>query len=308
VIGLSSVAYYLPEERIDNLAAAGRFGIGESQLQEKIGFRALARKPAASDTSDLAVEAARRLLARADIDPARVQLLVLVTQNPDGRGLPQTSAIVHAKLGLPQSCASFDISLGCSGFVYGLATAAALMEASGITCGVLVTADPYSKIVDPADRDTALLFGDGAAAALLTDRPQWRIGRCDFGTQGSAGDSLKVGAEGRLHMNGRGVFNFSATEVPGSIRRALERNALTLPDVDRFLLHQGSRYIVETVARRLGIVDRAAFCAQDYGNLISSSIPVAFAEQVRESDRRVVICGFGVGLSWATTALTRVDP
>jgi len=306
MIGLTRIAHYLPQERIDNVEAARKLGTAESLLRDKIGFLSLARMPAGCETSDLAVEAVRRVLSDAGIEPAGVQLLVLVTQNPDGHGLPHTSAIVHGKLGLSSSCATFDVSLGCSGFVYGLATAAALMEASGLTCGVLVTADPYSKIVDPGDRDTALLFGDGAAAALLTDRPKWRIGRCDFGTQGRDGACLVVGPDGKLRMNGRGVFNFSATEVPGSIRRALERNELELEDIDRFLLHQGSRYIVETVAKRLGIGDRAGFCAREYGNLVSSSIPVAFTEQVRDGDRRVLISGFGVGLSWATTVLTRV--
>jgi 3-oxoacyl-[acyl-carrier-protein] synthase-3 len=305
MIGLSRIATYVPEDRVDNLEAARGLGAAEALVREKIGFLRAARKPAGSDTSDLAAEAVRRVLADARLDSDGLQLLVVVTQNPDGHGLPHTSAVVHGKLGLPSACAAFDISLGCSGFVYGIATAAALMEASGLTRGILVTADPYSKIVDPADRDTALLFGDGAAAALLTDQPAWRIGRCDFGTQGSQRENLMVGPEGRLRMNGRGVFNFSATEVPGSIRRALELNGLQLDDVDRFILHQGSRYLVETIAKRLGIADRTEICAQDYGNLVSSSVPVAFAERVRDGDRRVLVSGFGVGLSWATTVMSR---
>jgi 3-oxoacyl-[acyl-carrier-protein] synthase-3 len=180
------------------------------------------------------------------------------------------------------------------------------MAANAMTCGVLVTADPYSKIVDPDDRDTAMLFGDGAAAALLSEDPVWSIGRTDFGTLGQQRDGLMVKGDGKLAMNGRAVFNFSATEVPPSIRRALAANRLELADIDRFILHQGSRFIVETIAKRLAIEDRAPFCAQDYGNLVSSSIPVAFADAVRDSDRRVLISGFGVGLSWATTVLTRV--
>jgi 3-oxoacyl-[acyl-carrier-protein] synthase-3 len=305
MIGLARIATYVPEARVDNLELARALGATEALVRDKIGFLRSARKPAASETSDLAVEAVRRLLGDARMDAAQLQLLVVVTQNPDGHGLPHTSAVVHGKLDLPTSCAAFDISLGCSGFVYGIASAAALMEASGLKRGILVTADPYSKIVDPADRDTALLFGDAAAAALLSDEPVWRIGRCDFGTQGQQRENLMVDAAGRLRMNGRGVFNFSATEVPASIRRTLAMNALALSDIDRFILHQGSRYLVDTIAKRLDIADRTEICAQDYGNLVSSSVPVAFAERVRQDDRRVLLSGFGVGLSWGTTVLTR---
>jgi 3-oxoacyl-[acyl-carrier-protein] synthase-3 len=101
------------------------------------------------------------------------------------------------------------------------------------------------------------------------------------------------------------VFNFSATVVPGSIGRAVERAGLTLDRIDRFIVHQGSRYIVETVARRLGIADRCAFTAAEHGNLVSSAVPAAFVEGVKPQDRRVVICGFGVGLSWASAVLAR---
>ncbi|MGH9204004.1 MAG: 3-oxoacyl-ACP synthase III family protein, partial [Vicinamibacterales bacterium] len=235
-----------------------------------------------------------------------LECLVVVTQNPDSHGLPHTSAVVHGKLGLAARCAAFDISLGCSGFVYGLATVSAFMAANGMACGVLVTADPYSKIIGPEDRDTVMLFGDGAAATLLSDDPVWRIGRTDFGTLGQQRDALVVKADGKLAMNGRGVFNFSATEVPPSIRRALAANRVELGDIDRFILHQGSRFIIDTIAKRLGIEDRTPFCAENYGNLVSSSIPVALAEAVKDSDRRIVISGFGVGLSFASTVLTRV--
>jgi 3-oxoacyl-[acyl-carrier-protein] synthase III len=306
MIGLARIACYVPEARVDNVDLARRVVATETLVRDKIGFLRTARMPPGCETSDLCVEAVRRLLDVARIEPARLQLLVVVTQNPDGHGLPHTSAVVHGKLDLPAGCAAFDISLGCSGFVYGLSVATALMAANDMTCGVLVTADPYSKIVDPADRETALLFGDGAAAALLTDDPAWQIGRSDFGTQGRQRENLMVGTHGKLSMNGRGVFNFSATEVPASIGRTLAKNELQLADIDRFVLHQGSRYLVDTIAKRLGIEDRTEVCAQDYGNLVSSSVPVAFAERVRESDRRVLISGFGVGLSWATNVLTRL--
>ncbi len=306
MIGLTRLAYHIPERRVDNAEVARRVGASDALLRDKIGFLRTARMPAGTETSDLGVHAVRRLLEDAALDAGALQCLVVVTQNPDGHGLPHTSAIMHGKLGLAPACATFDISLGCSGFVYGLAVVSAFMAAHALTRGVLVTADPYSKIVGPDDRDTVLLFGDGAAATLLTDEPVWRLGRCDFRSLGAEGGALAVGGDGRLTMSGRGVFGFSATEVPASIERTLAANALALGDIDRFVLHQGSRFIVDSIARRMGIADRAVFCAQDYGNLVSSSIPVALAETVKDTDRRVLISGFGVGLSVATGILTRV--
>jgi 3-oxoacyl-[acyl-carrier-protein] synthase-3 len=306
MIGLAQIAYHIPEQRIDNIELARRFGTSDTLLRDKIGFLKTARMRDGTETSDLCVEAIRRLLTLAALDTERLECLVVVTQNPDGYGLPHTSAIVHGKLRLSDRCAAFDISLGCSGFVYGLVIATAFMAASGMTRGVLVSAHPYSKIIGPDDRDTVMLFGDGAAAALLSDDPAWRIGRADFGTLGQQRDGLIVKGDRRLAMNGRGIFNFSATEVPPSIRRALAANDLELGDIDRFILHQGSRFIIDTIAKRLGIEDRTPFCAENYGNLVSSSIPVALTDAVKDSDRRIVVSGFGVGLSFATTVLTRV--
>ena len=293
------------QRRLANRARAEEFGLTDEFIRDKLGVETVARKADDQDTSDLAVAAVKALLAKGRVDLERVECLVLVTQNPDGRGLPHTSAIVHDKLGLGSGCLTFDISLGCSGYVTGLSVLSATMQTHGMRCGLLVTADPYSKIVDPADRNTALLFGDAASATLLTEDPVWHLGRSDFGSIGRGRRALEVSEAGNLAMNGRGVFDFSATSVPASIQRTAELNEIGLDEVDRFILHQGSRYIVDTIAKRLGVFDRAPFDAAEYGNTVSSSIPIALARAVDPSDRLVMISGFGVGLSWATTLLRR---
>jgi 3-oxoacyl-[acyl-carrier-protein] synthase-3 len=178
------------------------------------------------------------------------------------------------------------------------------MEANGIEEGLLVTADPYSKICSPDDRDTAMLFGDAAAATLLTKRnPIWRLGRAVFGTDGDKADALEVRANRKLKMNGRGVFEFSATRVPGAILEALDRNAIGWKDVDRVILHQGSRYIVETIAKRINQIDKTPFGAALYGNAVSSSIPLMLESESRQRYRCILTAGFGVGLSWAVAPL-----
>jgi 3-oxoacyl-[acyl-carrier-protein] synthase-3 len=206
---------------------------------------------------------------------------------------------------LPSACAAFDISLGCSGYVYGLSVAKAFMESNGLRRGLFFTADPYSKVIDHSDKDTALLFGDAATVTVLDDTPTWEIGRFRFGTDGTASQAIHVGDDRILRMNGRAVFEFSATKVPPMIEDVVADNGLTLDDIDLFLLHQGSRYIVSTIRKRLKIDEaRAPFQAEETGNSVSSTLPLLLADVDGEVSN-VVLAGFGVGLSWAGTVLTR---
>ncbi len=307
MIGIGPIACEVPEERLANLGRADRLGVTEAFLRDKVGVLSVTRKAGDCETSDLCVGAARRLFERSATAAEEIECAVVVTQNPDGHGLPHTSAIVHGKLGLPEHCATFDISLGCSGYVTALSIMRSFMEANGMRRGLLFTADPYSKIVDEEDRDTTLLFGDACTVTMLTDMPAWRIGRFDFGTKGDLRDALAVGASGKLSMNGRTVFNFIATSVPPSIIEVLKSQGLDLGDVDRIILHQGSKYVVDFIARRLGAVEKVAFYAKDYGNTVSSSIPMILSQNLEETDRRIIISGFGVGLCWATTLLERAE-
>ena len=303
MIGITAIGYVLGSRRIDNAAR----NVAEPELlEQKIGVRQIARRTD-EDTSDLAVSAVKDLQKRHPFDAEKIECLVVVTQNPDGFGLPHTAAIVHDKLGLPETCAAFDISLGCSGFVYGLSIITSFMEQNAMTTGLLVTSDPYSKVVDDDDRNTSLLFGDGAAATLVTDSPVWHAGRYVFGTAGKHRQALHVNDDRTLVMNGRTVFTFSATAVPPAITRTLAVNDVSLDDVDCFLLHQGSKYIVDTIAKRLGVTDRTAFHAGDYGNTVSSSLPILLADVVPDDAETILISGFGVGLSLGCTILRRVN-
>lgn len=306
--GIQAIGTYIPEGRIDNRQRMAQFDIDDSFLCEKIGMLHLAVKAEHEETSDLCCKAFIDLQLKVNIQPEEVDCIVVCTQNPDGIGLPHTSAIVHAKLGLLDSCAAFDISLGCSGFVYGLSVIQSFMEANGFSKGILFTADPYSKIVDPQDKNTSLLFGDGATATLISSTPIWRTGKFLFGSHGKEHVAIEVEqSTGNLNMNGRSVFSFSATVVPKNITAMLTANNLTIGDVDYFALHQGSRYIVDTLRKKLEVEDAMApFVASDYGNTVSSSIPLVLSE-VDTKFNRIVIAGFGVGLSWASTVLFKVN-
>jgi 3-oxoacyl-[acyl-carrier-protein] synthase-3 len=300
--GIEAIGAYIPEVRQNNVALADGFGFASDFLETKLGILNPARKSDAEETSDLCVSAFEDLKVAAKEELAEPDLIAVVTQNPDGQGLPHTSAIVHQKLGLPKKCFAFDISLGCSGFVAGLAIVKGYLATTGGHRAVLFTADPYSKVQDANDRNTALIFGDGAAAVLITETQSWRIGPAfDFGTEGQKSSALKVDSEGRLSMNGRAVFDFCALNVPGSIDRTLAANGLTKEEVDGWVLHPGSKYIVDTIHDRLKI-PRIPFPAP-YGNTVSSSIPLILRGMNPEKQRTVVISGFGVGLGWATTVL-----
>src|SRR5262249_8841624 len=303
-IGILSIHSYVPEARLDAMELSSDFGPSEDFIRDKTGFRTLSRRADGEDTSHLAERAARAALSMHPGLAQKLGLLVVVTQTPDGYGLPQVSAIVHGRLDLPESVAAFDISLGCSGWVYGLSVAKSFMESNDLACGILVTADPYSKIIDPKDRNTLLLFGDAATATVLCRNPTWRIGRFVFGTAGRHWDDIRVRDNGKLAMNGRAIFNFSARKLADCVRAELAANGLDLHSVGYVILHQASRYIVDTVAARLGASDQTRFTAADTGNTVSSSIPLAISALPRAKEQTMVVCGFGVGLSWAGCVLT----
>jgi len=305
-IGIESVATYLPENRRNNLERLAEFETDETFLREKLGILEIAVASETEQAADMCAQAFRKLETKLGaLDRGAIDAVVVVTQTP-GENIPHVSAEVHGQLELGSECACFDVSLGCSGYVYGLNILKSLMEANGYEKGLLFTADPYSKIVDSSDKNTSLLFGDAATVTVLSRHAQFTIGRSTAHTMGKEYNHLTTRG-GILQMNGRAVFNFCAREVPADIRKAAEINGVALDSIDRFLLHQGSRFIVETIADRLDLPrEKVAFGIEHYGNTVSSSIPLLLESELENSEaRQLMISGFGVGLSWASTILTR---
>ena len=235
-------------------------------------------------------------------------MVIVVTQNGDEEGLPHTAAIVQHKLGLPTHVAAFDISLGCSGYVYGIYALKGFMEAAGLKNGLLITADPYSKIVDPEDRNTTMLFGDAATATWMCDGAPWQLGKSKFGTDGGGAEFLKT-TDGAFFMNGRQVFNFALVKVPAHLNELLTDSGLQSTDIDAFCIHQGSAAIVDAVARRFEEGSSPEKFVKDMletGNTVSSSIPLLLEKHVLNATwKRVALSGFGVGLSWGSAIIYR---
>ena len=307
MIGIKAIGTYLPDSRTSNFDRMDKFGMTASFVNDKIGFTQVAKKAPEQETSDLCVKAWENLQELESISADDIDCMIVCTQNPDGHGLPHTSAILHEKLSISQNCAAFDLSLGCSGYVYGLSVIKSFMEANGFRKGLLFTADPYSKVMNNDDKKTATLFGDGATVTLLTENPVFDFGKFVFGSAGSKKEGIIVREDGHVHMNGRAVFTFTVRVVPDSIRKMLGKNGFALDRIDRFLLHQGSLHIVNSIADTLGVPrEKCPFKSGTYGNTVSSSVPMILAQEFNNQEMQVaVLAGFGVGLSWASTLIFR---
>ena len=303
MIGIAQIGVYIPENRQSNLELLDKFDVTEDFIRDKIGVLSRARKQPNEKSSDLCIRAFDNLKRKIEFSTDDIDCCVVVTQNPDFN-IPHVSAIVHGTLGLPDHCACFDISLGCSGYVYALSVVSAFMQANGMSKGLLFTADPYSEIIDENDKNTVLIFGDGASVTLLDTEARLVPLAFDFGTDGSGYMNL-INKE-KIFMNGRAVFNFSATRVPQSIESLLEKTGLCKEQIDRWYLHQGSKYIVDTISRRAVLdASKVMFGMHEYGNTVSSSIPILLADDLSslQQGAKIGISGFGVGLSWASAIL-----
>jgi len=298
-IGLNDIAVYIPIDTKDNYKELERFNVDKNFVDSKIGFRKLSRKNPKETTIDISVKAIEKLIHKNSLDRNKVDCLVLITQNPEDSGLPHSSAVIHDRIGLRKNCVVFDVSLGCSGFIQGLSIVKSFMENHNMRIGILVTADPYSKIIDESDRDTSMLFGDAATASLLSANPKWKLDFFDFGTVSSSNRALHI-ANGKLVMSGREIFNFAAKEIPESLERVLEKANKTIDEIDLVILHQGSKFIVDTLAKRIKSEGKTPFGAKNYGNTVSSSIPIIMSQTPMEDTNFCLASGFGVGLAWAS--------
>jgi 3-oxoacyl-[acyl-carrier-protein] synthase III len=304
MLRLTSISFYLPETEVDNLELCNKFSTSPEFIKEKIGVSKRRIKNEDDTSSSLCLKAFEQLQKDYGVCINEIDCCIVVTQNPD-QNIPHVSAIVHGALGLNDECATFDISLGCSGYVYALSVLKSFMTENDLQKGLLFTSDQYSNIIDPDDKNTVMIFGDGASVSILEkDKSGFEILSSDFGSRGSGWKALQC--KSSLHMNGREVFNFTASTVPKSIKKVLEKAQLKEEDISRWYLHQGSKYIVDTIAQRAHLPpSKVAFDMLHYGNTVSSSIPIMLSKDFCqfEDNALIGISGFGVGLSWGTTIL-----
>lgn len=307
MLGITEIGTYIPENRLSNISRAENFGYDEDFFINRLGVEKISTKDDAEDVAAMCIKAFDNLTEKVDLKSDEVDAIILVTQNPEMK-IPHTSAIIHGELGVKEECACFDISLGCSGFVYGLSVIENFLESNNLNKGLLFTCDPYSKIIDPDDKHTAILFGDAAAVTLITRSPKLSSGKFNFGTVGKEFGNLVCGNDENLSMNGRGIFNFAARYIPKDFKLLLEKNKIAIDNIDIFVFHQGSKYIIDTLTRIMRLPgEKVVNDILFYGNTVSSSIPIILEKELSNTENNVFyICGFGVGLSWSSTILKRL--
>ncbi|PRX45366.1 3-oxoacyl-[acyl-carrier-protein] synthase-3 [Prauserella shujinwangii] len=314
---------WLPPRVVDNDELSRRLDTSDEWIRTRTGIAQRHVVDPGMSTVDMAVEAGRRALCSSGSD--RADAVVLATSTPD-HVCPASAPQVASRLGL-SGAAAFDVNAVCSGFVYALATAAGLLAAGAAERVLLVGADAFTTLIDPADRGTVPIFGDGAGAVVLrAGRPDelGALGPFDLHSDGELADLLVVPAGGSrkrttdepgeyyLSMQGTAVFRHATARMAESSRAALERAGWTVGEVDRFVGHQANIRILQTVAKQLGLpVDSLVVNIEHTGNTSAASIPLALADAAADGTLRVgdrvLISAFGAGLTWGSTVLRWPD-
>jgi 3-oxoacyl-[acyl-carrier-protein] synthase-3 len=332
---IRAISTHFPEATLTNDELAGLFSEWTPEkIEQKTGIRVRGIAREDETASDLAYHAAVKLFDGGLCRREEVDFVILVTQTPD-YFLPASSCVLQHRLGLSTSVGAIDLNQGCSGWVYGLTLAKALVENGQSRCVLLLTADTYSKIMHDDDKATRPIFGDGAAATVIeaaspgtgnligdfvlgsdgtgTDHIVMRSGgfRCRKPAGGHLGadDFGSLRSEDHIYMNGPEVFNFTLRAVPAVFNAVLERHQLTLAELDLVVFHQANHYMLEHLRIKLRIErERFLIALRDHGNITSSTIPNALLIAEREGrirrGARILAMGFGVGYSWGGTVLT----
>jgi len=321
-VGILGTGKYVPERVLTNQELETMVETNDEWIVSRTGIRE--RRIAAPEqaTSDLALIAARQALDNAGVKANELDLIIVATVTPD-MAFPSTACILQDKLGASKA-AAFDLSAACSGFIYGLNNAVNFIASGAYKRVLVIGAECLSRITDYEDRNTCILFGDGAGAVVLGPTEEGRGFRSFvLGADGAGGELLKIAGGGsrypssietiggKLHyiyMAGSEVFKFAVRIMGSAAAEALEKAGLTQEDVDLLVPHQANMRIIQASLDRLQLTsDKCMINLDKYGNMSAASIPVALAEavesgRVREGDCLVLV-GFGGGLTWAASAL-----
>ena len=302
------IAFILPEKILTNGDLVRVYPEWtEEKIFAKTGIASRHVSSEGETALDLAERATRNLLDSYGLDVAEVDFLLLCTQSSEYR-LPSSSCLLQNRLGIPTTVGALCFDHGCSGFIYGLSLAKGLI-AGGVAKNVLlVTSETYTKYIKPEDKSTRTIFGDGAAATWVDEETAAKIGAFSFGTDGAGAEGLIV-RDGKLFMDGPEIFNFTLDIVPKTMNDVLEKNGMTHDDIDLYVFHQANKFMLDTI-RKVNGLPREKFYInlESTGNTVSSTIPVAL-KQLDDVGRlqpgmKVMLMGFGVGLSWGATIVT----
>lgn len=335
---INYISYYLPEKIRTNVDISLRHPEWSiEKISQKVGIEQRHIASEGETAGDLAFQASCNLFDEYSVKREKIDFVILCTQSPDYM-LPSTACILQNRLGLSKKCGSFDFNLGCSGYVYGLGIAKGLVVSGQAKNVLLLTGETYTKYISDEDKGNKTIFGDAATATLISSEKangglNYQIGDFSYGTDGGGFDNLIVrnGAsrhpqkngkdefdeernfirnDNHIFMDGKAIFNFTAFEVPKLFKENLISNSLNKEDIDLFVFHQANAYMLDTVRKRCGIdAEKFYVDIKNVGNTVSNSIPLALVLAGKagrlEYANRILISGFGVGLSMAAVVLKR---
>ena len=314
-IGITGLGVHVPEQVFTNKDLEQYVDTTDEWIVERTGIRE--RRFATKDEAltDIAAPAAIAALANAGADPASIDLIVVATVTPDMM-FPTSSALLADSLGMPDA-AAYDLLAGCTGFMYAVAQAYAMVSSGLSKRALVVGGDVLSKILDWSDRSTLVLFGDGAGAVVVEPVAEGGFLGFELGADGGGGENLWLPGSGSRYfedsdklvkMNGREVFKFATRVMVSSAQKVLDECGLTVDDIDVYVPHQANKRIIDHAAGKLGIPEEKVVVNVDrYGNTSSGSIPLALADAAADGRLRegelVLMTGMGAGLTWGSALI-----
>lgn len=305
---LLGAGYALPMRVLDNDAMTAYVETSDEWITTRTGIRQRYFCGEGESTTTLAIEAARKALADSGLDKSEIACVIVATSSGE-YAMPSTACLVHKALELEENIPVFDLGAACAGFLYAVDAARAMLLAHGGRAALVIGAEQMSQVLDMADRNTCVLFGDAAGAAVLALSADAEYA-CVCGTRGDM--AIQVGGPRRplaMTMEGQSVFRFAVSTIPATVQALLEKTGRTLDEVDWVVCHQANQRIIDASVRRLGVPAEKFYKNLDrYANTSAASIPLALAE-MKENGRlkdgqRVILVGFGGGLTWAGIMLS----
>jgi len=319
---IAGVGSYTPDKVVTNRDLEDKVDTSDEWITKRTGIKE--RRIAADDVtaSDLATKATKAALKDADLQAQDLDLILVATSTPDHLGFPSTACILQDKLGITDTPA-FDLAAACTGFIYGISTATQYIETAAYDNILVVGTEVFSKIIDWEDRNTCVLFGDGAGAAVLTPGTEGGILANHLGADGSRSEVLEIPGGGSqdpfsqavlddrdhyVRMDGKPVFKFAVKILGTAALESLGQVGLDKDDIDYLIPHQANSRIIDAAAKRLDLNEDQIYVNLDkYGNTSAASIPLALAEAVQDNEIKrgdiVVLVGFGAGLTWGATVI-----
>jgi len=315
---IKEIEYSLPKKFESNnylQSKNKKWDIKAIELKTGIKKRFISDK--SEDVLKLAINSVQKMMIKKNIDKRDINFIIFVSQTYK-KNLTSAACIIQEKFSIRKDIIAIDINIGCSGFIYALYLSKLFIEDQNCKSGIIVCSDTYTKNISMNNKSSKPIFSDGSACTLIKKSKLTTKFKFDFGTDGSGSDDLKILdknqdkkpflKKNQIYMNGGKIALFAMNVVPKTIKNVLKKNKMNKNDIDMFIFHQASKYVIDNIVRLSGISEKKVFVNyKNLGNTISSSIPIALKEannnKILKENSNIMLIGFGVGLSWGSTII-----